>query len=64
MGLGVRETLIGADPLQIEDLWQRLYIGTAMNGRRGAVIHALGAIDMALWDIRGKAEGKDRKSVV
>jgi L-alanine-DL-glutamate epimerase-like enolase superfamily enzyme len=58
MGLGMRETLIGADPLQIEELWQRLYIGTAMNGRRGAVIHALGAIDMALWDIRGKAEGK------
>jgi L-alanine-DL-glutamate epimerase-like enolase superfamily enzyme len=58
MGLGMRETLIGADPLQIEELWQRLYIGTAMNGRRGAVIHALGAIDMALWDIRGKAAGK------
>jgi L-alanine-DL-glutamate epimerase-like enolase superfamily enzyme len=58
MGLGMREMLIGADPLQIEELWQRLYIGTAMNGRRGAVIHALGAIDMALWDISGKAEGK------
>jgi len=28
-----------------------------MNGRRGAVIHAMGAIDMALWDIRGKAAG-------
>jgi L-alanine-DL-glutamate epimerase-like enolase superfamily enzyme len=57
MGLGIKETLIGADPLD-EGLWQRLYIGTAMNGRRGAVIHALGAVDMALWDIRGKAAGK------
>jgi L-alanine-DL-glutamate epimerase-like enolase superfamily enzyme len=58
MGLGMREILIGADPLQIEELWQRIYVGTCMNGRRGAVIHALGAIDMALWDIRGQAEGK------
>jgi L-alanine-DL-glutamate epimerase-like enolase superfamily enzyme len=57
MGLGIKETLIGADPLD-EGLWQRLYIGTAMNGRRGAVIHALGAVDMALWDIRGKVAGK------
>ena len=58
MGLGIKEMLIGANPLEIEELWQRVYIGTAMNGRRGAVIHALGAIDMALWDIRGKAAGK------
>lgn len=57
MGLGIKETLIGANPLD-EDLWQRLYVGTAMNGRRGAVIHALGAVDMALWDIRGQAAGK------
>ncbi len=55
MGQGVREMLLGADPLAIENLWQRLYIGTAMNGRRGALIHALGAIEMALWDIKGKA---------
>ena len=34
-----------------------LYVGTAMTGRRGALIHALGAIDMALWDLAGKARG-------
>lgn len=58
MGQGVREMLMGADPLASDDLWRRLYVGTAMNGRRGAVVHALGAIDMALWDIKGKAAGK------
>jgi L-alanine-DL-glutamate epimerase-like enolase superfamily enzyme len=58
MGLGIKQMLIGADPLEGDALWQRLYVGTAMNGRRGAVIHALGAVDMALWDIRGKAAGK------
>jgi L-alanine-DL-glutamate epimerase-like enolase superfamily enzyme len=58
MALSLRDMLIGADPLDIESLWRKLYIGSAMSGRRGAVIHAMGAIDMALWDIKGKAEGK------
>lgn len=57
MGLGLRDLLIGADPLEIEPLWRRLYVGSAMNGRRGAVIHALGAIEMALHDLKGKALG-------
>jgi L-alanine-DL-glutamate epimerase-like enolase superfamily enzyme len=58
MGLGLREMLIGADPLEVEELWERLYVGSAMNGRRGAVINAIGALDMALHDLRGKALGK------
>ncbi|MBI1924037.1 mandelate racemase/muconate lactonizing enzyme family protein [Candidatus Poribacteria bacterium] len=58
MGLGLKEMLIGQDPLQVEALWEKLYIGSAMNGRRGLGICAMGALDMALWDIRGKAEGK------
>ena len=55
MGLSIKETLIGADPFQIGELWRRIYIGTAMNGRRGMVIHAMSAVDMALWDLCGKA---------
>jgi L-alanine-DL-glutamate epimerase-like enolase superfamily enzyme len=58
MGQGLTEMLIGADPLYVEDLWERLYTGSAMNGRRGAVINAIGAIDIALHDLRGKALGK------
>lgn len=58
MGLGLADMLVGQDPLQIEALWERLYVGSAMNGRRGAVVHALGALDMALHDLRGKALGK------
>ena len=44
--------------LDIEGLWQRMYVGTAMNGRRGAVVHAMGAVEMALWDLKGRALGK------
>jgi L-alanine-DL-glutamate epimerase-like enolase superfamily enzyme len=58
MGLGLREMLIGANPLDVEGLWERLYVGSAMNGRRGAVINAIGALDIALHDLRGKALGK------
>lgn len=58
MGLGLKEMLLGENPLEPERLWEKLYVGSAMNGRRGAVICAIGALDMALWDIRGKAAGK------
>ncbi|MYH65412.1 MAG: mandelate racemase/muconate lactonizing enzyme family protein [Chloroflexi bacterium] len=57
MGLGLEEMLLGEDPLQPEAIWQKLYSGSKMNGRRGALICAMGAIDMALWDIKGKALG-------
>ncbi len=58
MDAGLAETLVGLDPLDPVAVWHRLYVGTAMTGRRGAVVHALGALDMALWDICGKAAGK------
>jgi L-alanine-DL-glutamate epimerase-like enolase superfamily enzyme len=59
MGLGLKAMLLGEDPLgDAEALWEKLYVGSAMNGRRGAGICAIGALDMALWDIRGKAAGQ------
>jgi L-alanine-DL-glutamate epimerase-like enolase superfamily enzyme len=58
MGMGLSDMLIGRNPLDVEEIWDRLYVGSAMNGRRGAVINAIGAIDMALHDLRGKFLGK------
>ncbi len=55
MAMGMRELLIGRDPMDTGAIWETLYTYTAMSGRRGAVVCALGAIDMALWDIKGKA---------
>lgn len=52
-----RELLVGRDPFEIGAIWEEIYRLTHYPGRRGAVIHALGAIDIALWDIMGKATG-------
>ena len=54
----LRELLIGEDPRDVERLWRKMYLGLIYIGRRGIALHALSGIDIALWDIRGKAEGK------
>jgi L-alanine-DL-glutamate epimerase-like enolase superfamily enzyme len=51
------EMLIGADPVEVAALWQRLYEGTFWPGRRGLGIHAISAIDTALYDLAGKQLG-------
>ncbi len=51
---GLKEILIGEDPLEIEKLWIKMYEHSNYVGRRGAGIHAISAIDIALWDIKGK----------
>jgi len=57
IGLSLESMLLGEDPLNPEALWEKLYTGSLMTGRRGLGICAIGALDMALWDIRGKALG-------
>src|SRR5947208_9493281 len=58
MGQGLTEMLLGSDPMDVEGIWDRLYVGSAMNGRRGVVVNAIWAIDMALRDLRGTALGR------
>lgn len=49
-------SLIGKNPFRIEALWQEMYIAWFYPPGREKV-HALGALDLALWDIKGKALG-------
>ena len=48
--------LIGEDPARIQHLWQMLYRGYFYPAGREK-LHALGALDLALWDLKGKALG-------
>jgi L-alanine-DL-glutamate epimerase-like enolase superfamily enzyme len=55
---GLRELLIGEDPRDPERLWSLMYEATDYVGRRGLMMHAIGGIDIALWDIAGQAAGR------
>jgi L-rhamnonate dehydratase len=55
---GLRELLIGQDPLEIAALWQRLYDSTTASGRRGLGLQAISGVDIALHDLAGKQIGQ------
>ncbi len=49
--------LIGEDPLFVERLWQKMFHGDRGIKRQGVAAYALSALDIALWDLTGKAAG-------
>ena len=49
--------LVGRDPLDRDVLWLEMYNKLRDHGRKGSVIEALSAVDIALWDIAGKHFG-------
>jgi galactonate dehydratase len=53
----VRPLVVGLDPANIEEVWQRLFRRFLRIGPRGVVTCILSAIDIALWDIKGKVLG-------
>jgi L-rhamnonate dehydratase len=55
---GLTECVIGHDPFEIDRLIHRMYEGSIFFGRQGAVIQAMSAVEIALWDIVGKATGR------
>ncbi len=52
---GLKALLVGEDPLEIERLWRRMARGTTNIARDGVTLEAMAAVDLALWDIKGKA---------
>lgn len=55
---GLREVVTGADPFDYEQIWNEMWAKTYYYGRSGPVMHVMSGIDMAIWDIMGKATGK------
>jgi L-rhamnonate dehydratase len=55
---GLRTALVGEDPLERERLWQKMYRYMAYYGRQGTGMHLISGVDIALWDIAGKAFGQ------
>ncbi len=51
----LKPLLIGADPWDIEFLWQQMYRRTMAFGRKGVGMVAINAVDIALWDLLGKS---------
>lgn len=53
----VGDRIIGDDPSRIEYIWHKIFRGFTYMGSRGAACEVVSAIDIALWDIRGKVLG-------
>jgi L-rhamnonate dehydratase len=55
---GLRQLLVGENPLETERLWQKMHRRTMYFGRSSVTITAMAAVDMALWDLKGKHFGE------
>jgi L-alanine-DL-glutamate epimerase-like enolase superfamily enzyme len=55
---GLAECVVGQDPFEIDRLVHRMYEGSIFYGRQGAAIQAMSGVEIALWDIVGKAVGR------
>jgi L-alanine-DL-glutamate epimerase-like enolase superfamily enzyme len=54
----LKEVVVGQDPRDVEAIWQAMYRATMAFGRKGLPVMTLSGIDLAIWDLIGKAEGK------
>jgi len=53
----LKDLLVGANPINVEMLWEQMFSSTSFYGRKGVVIMAMSGIDLALWDIAAKQAG-------
>jgi L-alanine-DL-glutamate epimerase-like enolase superfamily enzyme len=54
---GLSALVIGRDPLDNQDIWRKIKAHTHYYGNEGIAAYALSAIDIALWDLKGKILG-------
>ena len=50
--------VVGEDPLQVEAIWNKMHLRSLDYARRGVLVAAISAIDIAIWDMRGKLLGQ------
>src|SRR5437867_3418117 len=55
---GLAQCVVGEDPFGIDRLVHRMYEGSIFFGRQGAAIQAMSGVEIALWDVVGKATGR------
>ena len=53
----LRDVVVGRDPHQVEAIWEAMYRESLLHGRRGSVLRAISAVDVALWDVVSKEAG-------
>jgi L-rhamnonate dehydratase len=54
----LKPILLGQNPFDVELIWEKMFRSTLNYGRKGLVLEAISAADIALWDILGKATGQ------
>lgn len=54
----LRANVVGKNTDDVEGIWDAMFSDSLLHGRRGVVMRALSAIDIAIWDARAKAVGK------
>jgi len=57
LNVDLPQILLGADADPIESLWQKMWNAMHYGGRGGPVVLAMSAVDIALWDLKGKRAG-------
>ena len=56
--------IVGQNPSDIEKMWEQMYRGTLYYGRKGIVMNAISAVDLALWDLLGKIRNEPVYSMI
>jgi L-alanine-DL-glutamate epimerase-like enolase superfamily enzyme len=54
----LKPIILGANPFDVEALWERMFRSTIYFGRKGTALEAISAVDIALWDLMGKTTGQ------
>jgi L-rhamnonate dehydratase len=54
----LKPIVLGSNPFDVELLWEKMFRSTIYFGRKGTALEAISAVDIALWDLMGKATGQ------